>query len=120
MTDAVVTWEEEKIETWLPEKGLVYVRRWVPDFAPYGGRRNGEHPSFEQWLDDMRAAGADLEGPTIASWEWYDMTRYGVAGHRPWTHEERAQYAAQLAKEIEFRQYRLDALVTNGPPQEAS
>ena len=92
-------WAEETIEAWLDEKGLVYVFRWVPEFAPFGGHRE-DHPSHDEWLDDMKAAGQGLDGPMVSYRQVYDAPHYGVGGHRPMTPEERDERIADLDRQI--------------------
>jgi hypothetical protein len=110
MTEQVVTWIEERITTWLPEKGLVHVFRWVPDYAPYGSRRDPNHPTFDEWLEDMRGAAVGLEGAMPSTETSYDTERIGVSGHRPMTDEERGRHAEDLDREIAWKQKARKAL----------
>lgn len=112
MSDEIVqTWAEETIEHWLPEKGLVYVFRWVPDYAPYDGHRNGVHPTFEEWLDDLRGAVVGLTDPGPRVRQVYEQEQIGVAGHRPMTPDERAEHIEALAAEIRRCERQLGSLL---------
>lgn len=103
------TWHEEQIESWHAGRRTAFVFRWVPDYAPFGGRRQ-EHPTYEEWIEDMRGASAGLDGPAVTHREVYDSVQYGVSGHRPMTAEEVADRAADLIRDVAAKQAEITAL----------
>ena len=105
------TWAEETIEHWLPEKGQVYVFRYVPQYAYPGDTRREGQPTFDDWLDDMRAAANGLEGPMAGVQRIYGDDHFGVTGHRPMTADERAERIEDTAAEIRRQQRQLDYLL---------
>lgn len=100
MTMQTKTWVSEEIETFLDDQAKVFVFRWVPNHMVHGGHRD-EHPTFEEWLDEMRQAGQGLENPDVATREHYESVRTGVDGHRNATPEEIAERLAVLRREAD-------------------
>ena len=104
-------WVEETIENYSAEHGSVFVFRWVPHFSFRTAEDWRKQPTTAEIAAALAAAAEDLvDGGSIAHREVYDLTHYGVDGHRSMTSSEAAQYRSQLNREIGPRENLLSHL----------